>query len=85
MRGDAQSNYHEKTTNLNVCFVTYESFFLVQRYNENGTLARIFSERPDFYNEFPVSYRFGLILFHSEMGGTMLSVTSSSRILQRCS
>ena len=30
-------------------------------------------------------YKFGLILLHSEMGGTMFSVTSSSRILQRCS
>ena len=30
-------------------------------------------------------YKLGLSLFHSEMAGTMLSVTSSSRILQRCS
>ena len=30
-------------------------------------------------------YKFGLILFHSLIGGTILSVTSSSRILQRCS
>ena len=29
--------------------------------------------------------RFGLMVFHSLTGGTMPSVTSSSRILQRCS
>ena len=32
-----------------------------------------------------VDYRLGLTLLHSEMAGTMFSVTSSSRILQRCS
>ncbi len=30
-------------------------------------------------------YRFGFILLHSLTGGTMFSVTSSSRILHRCS
>ena len=33
----------------------------------------------------PTAYRFGLILLHSEMAGTMFRSTSSSRILQRCS
>lgn len=32
-----------------------------------------------------IDYRLGLTLLHSEMAGTMFSVTSSSRILQRCS
>ena len=40
--------------------------------------------RPVAYNK-SVNYRFGLISFHFEISGTMLSVTSSSRILQRCS
>ncbi len=30
-------------------------------------------------------YKFGLISLHFAISGTMLSVTSSSRILQRCS
>ena len=45
--------------------------------NHNSTLYNL--------NSTLMNYRFGLILFHSEMGGTMFSVTSSSRILQRCS
>lgn len=44
---------------------------------------------PNFYSidqkVIVVYYRLGLILLHSEMAGTMLRVTSSSRILHRCS
>lgn len=38
-----------------------------------------------FFILLDVDYRLGLTLLHSEMAGTMFSVTSSSRILQRCS
>ena len=67
-----------------LCFL-----FLMQRYKENRTSAKTFSERPVSYYEInrkaSIDYRFGLILLHSAMGGTMFSVTSSSRILHRCS
>ena len=74
-----------------LCFL-----FLMQRYNKNGALAKTFSERPDSYSKrlfllfylftfYLFLYRFGLISFHFEMAGTMPSVTSSSRILHRCS
>ena len=67
------------------------SLIRLQRYDKKGALAKTFSERPDSYSEkvclftlLPY-YKFGLILLHSEMGGTMFSVTSSSRILHRYS
>ena len=45
--------------------------------------GRFYLKRPDF--GYYLTYRFGLILLHSLIAGTMFSVTSSSRILQRCS
>lgn len=74
---------------MNLCSLLVLSVSLMQRYKENGAFAKTFSERPVSYYETSLiilNYqRFGLILLHSAMGGTMFSVTSSSRILHRCS
>ncbi len=39
---------------------------------------------PHLISAKPVAYKLGLISFHFSIGGTILRVTSSSRILQRC-
>ena len=73
---------------------TFTLFFAEkdERKGERGPQGKSNGERPfDFWAALHIIFknvksdyqRFGLMLLHSEIAGTMFNVTSSSRILQR--